>query len=121
MSAFEIYLILKLDVILNVFTSITVAVGLYVLCMSIAYSSEYSDDYPGSFFQRNLKKILVSFFILMFISAAIPSPDTATKMIVYPKLLTKESIAELQKLPPEILSIATKSLDKIKKELEKGE
>ena len=118
-SAFEVYLVMQLDSILNFFTWIvaiflvaTVA-GLFVFGVN---SSSYQTEQEGRTARQALnlaKQFFATAMIALAINSLIPSSTTAAAMILLPKIASEKNMQIVGKEAGELYGLAKKALENL--------
>lgn len=113
MTAWQMYWIVKLDDIINIFEGGMVMSILVAVALGLGESLHWveDDEAPGKRFKRGMIWCLVVFATSLVVGSAIPSTKQLAVIVVAPKLVNSEVV---QKDIPELYELA---LDWTKKQL----
>lgn len=111
MSSFEVYLIMKLDVL-----NFTLALfgWLMILAIGIGTTVSASDD-EGLDYLEKAKKYIFWAVSLICITVILPTTKQVVSMIVIPPIVNNDKV---QKIPKRLLDILDKNLSEILSEIE---
>ncbi len=110
MSAFQLYLILKMDSFINFFGVFIFIISFFIIGCLITYvnSDNSKKDIPLKFILFHFKWAIPSLILCIMLNIFIPSTKDMAIIYVTPKVINNEQI---QKIPNKLIGLANEWLD----------
>ncbi len=100
-SAFDIWLITRLDAVWALFLALTIASAAATLCSAIGWEVRVSEN-EAAFALRCFRRSIVALILFALPAIACPTTNEAAAMYIIPKIANNEQV---QQLPPKLLNL----------------